>query len=148
MAMVLYGLRGDYPTQISPTTTTSPSGTRMDQWQPIKTDYYSSPPPPAPEPTYYPPAPTLTTTPPPLAPEPPFFPPPVPPPPFPPPDPMATGTTPPMPSAGPVMTITPAPGNGGGWLDVQRFVWWKPVLLAVGLATLGGIVISLFQARK
>lgn len=54
-----------------------------------------------------------------------------------------------VPGAGPHITVTP--GQNGVWYDLfdpASFRWWKPVLLAGGIALFGGAILALFKRKR
>ena len=57
-----------------------------------------------------------------------------------------------IPGAGPVATIiTPDVGPPSGPFNIfsaENFTWWKPVLLATGIALFGGAILSIFRSRS
>lgn len=54
-----------------------------------------------------------------------------------------------QPGAGPHITMSPnLPGGPFDIFSADSFRWWKPVLIATGLALFGGTVLAIFRTRR
>lgn len=54
-----------------------------------------------------------------------------------------------QPGAGPHITVTPSlPGGPFDIFSAESFKWWKPVLIATGIALFGGTILAIFRTRR